>query len=83
MPPDNLRPSSSSEPIYRPSGILAQVLDEGKEAFPITAEAASGPIEAALPPHQPPSRDIFIMISGLALAAAITIERDAAGADQP
>jgi hypothetical protein len=33
--------------------------------------------------HQPPGQDIFIMISGIALAAAVTIARAAAGSSQP
>jgi len=83
MPPDNPNPHPSSEPIYRSAGIVAQVLDEGKVAIPISAEAASGQIDAALRLHQPPSRDIFIMISGIALAAAVTIERGAEGLTEP
>jgi hypothetical protein len=79
MPPDNPDPNPSNEPIYRSAGIVAQVLGEGTKTLPISAEAASGQIEAALRLHQPPSRDIFIMISGIALAAAVTIERGAAG----
>jgi hypothetical protein len=77
MPPDNPNPHPSSEPLYRSAGIVAQVLDEGKVAIPISAEAASGQM------HQPPSRDIFIMISGIALAAAVTIERGAEGLTEP
>jgi hypothetical protein len=83
MLPNNPNPNPSNEPIYRSAGIVAQVLDEGRVATPISAEAASGQIEAALRLHQPPSRDIFIMISGIALAAAITIERGAAGLTEP
>ena len=83
MPPDNPTPNPSSEPIYRSAGIVAQVLGEGTKTLPISAEAASGQIEAALRLHQPPSRDIFIMISGIALAAAVTIERGAAGLTEP
>jgi hypothetical protein len=83
MPPDHPKPRPSSEPIYRPAGIIAKVLDEGAKTVPISAEAASGQIEAALRLHQPPGRDIFIMISGIALAAAVTIARGAAGSTQP
>ena len=83
MPPYSPDPHPASEPIYRSAGIVAQVLDEGRVAIPISAEAASGQIEAALRLHQPPSRDIFIMISGIALAAAITIDRGAAGLCEP
>jgi hypothetical protein len=71
------------EPIYRLSGIIAEVLDEGAKAVPISAEAASGQIEAALRLHRPPSRDIFIMISGIALGAAATIERGAPDLTRP
>jgi len=74
MPPDNPNPNPSSEPIYRSAGIVAQVLGEGTKTLPISAEAASGQIEAALRLHQPPTRDIFIMISGIALAAAVTFD---------
>jgi hypothetical protein len=42
MPPDNPNPHPSSEPIYRPAGIVAQVLGEGPKTLPISAEAASG-----------------------------------------
>lgn len=73
---------SPSEPIYHLAGIVAEVLDEGLKTVPISAEAASGQIEAVLRLHQPPGRDIFIMISGIALAAAVTIERRAAGLTQ-
>ena len=83
MAPDNADPRSSREPIYRSAGIVAQVLGEGTKTLPISAAAASGQIEAALRLHQPPGRDIFIMISGIALAAAVTIERGAAGSTQP
>jgi len=83
MPSDNPNPHRSSEPIYRSVGIVAQVFGEGTKTFPISAEAASGQIEAALRLHQPPSRDIFIMISGIALAAAVTIDRGAAGLTEP
>jgi hypothetical protein len=83
MPPDNPDPNPSSEPIYRSAGIVAQVLGEGTKTLPISAEAASGQIEAALRLHQPPSRDIFIMISGIALDAAVTIERGATGSTEP
>jgi hypothetical protein len=83
MPPDHHKPRASGEPIYRPAGIVAKVLDEGAKTVPISAEAASGQIEAALRLHQPPGRDIFIMISGIALAAAVTIARGAAGSTQP
>ena len=79
MPPDNSNWRPSGEPIYLAAGTVAEVLDEGQQAIPISAEAAAGQIEAALRLHQPPSRDIFIMISGIALAAAVTIERGAAG----
>jgi hypothetical protein len=81
MPPDNPN-SSSGAPIYRPAGIVAKVLDEGAKTIPISPEAASGQIAAALRLHQPPGRDIFIMISAIALAAAVTIERGAAGSNQ-
>ena len=77
MRPDNPNPHLSSEPIYRSAGIVAQVLGEGTKALPISAEAASGQIEAALRLHHRPSRDVFIMISGIALAAAVTIDRGA------
>jgi hypothetical protein len=83
MLPDHPKPCPSGEPIYRPAGIVAKVLDEGAKTVPISAEAASGQIEAALRLHQPPGRDIFIMISGIALAAAVTIARAAAGSSQP
>jgi len=83
MPPENPNPHSSNEPIDRSAGIVAQVLDEGQKSIPISAEAASGQIEAALRLHQPPSRDIFIMISGIALAAAVTIDRGATGLTEP
>ncbi len=83
MPPDQRKPRPAREPIYRPAGIVAKVLDEGAKTVPISAEAASGQIEAALRLHQPPGRDIFIMISGIALAAAVTIARAAAGSTQP
>jgi hypothetical protein len=83
VPRDNPNPYPSSEPIYRSAGIVAQVLDEGRVAIPISAEEASGQIEAALRLHQPPSRDIFIMISGIALAAAVTIEGGAEGSNEP
>jgi hypothetical protein len=79
MGPDNPNPRSSSEPICPSAGIVAMVLDEGQKTIPISAEAASSQIEAALRLHQPPGRDIFIMISGIALAAAVTIEHGAAG----
>jgi hypothetical protein len=82
MLPDNPNPPSSGEPISHPAGIVAKVLDEGQKTIPISAEAASSQIEAALRLHQPPGRDIFIMISGIALAAAVTIERGAAGSAQ-
>jgi hypothetical protein len=78
MPPDNPSPRSSNERIDRPAGIVAKVLDEGQKTVPISAEAAASQIEAALRLHQPPSRDIFIMISGIALAAAVTIDRGGA-----
>jgi hypothetical protein len=68
-------PSPPGEPIYRLAGIVAEVLDEGAKTAPISAEAASGQIEAALRLHPRPGRDIFIMISGIALAAAVGIER--------
>ena len=83
MPPDNPNPHLSSAPIDRSAGVVAQVLGEGTKTLPISAEAASGQIEAALRLHQPPSRDIFIMISGIALAAAVTIERGATGLTEP
>jgi hypothetical protein len=83
MPSDNPSPNPSSEPIYRSAGIVAQVLGEGTKTLPISAEAASGQIEAALRLHQPPNRDIFIMISGIALAAAVTIDRGAASLTEP
>ena len=83
MPLDNPDPLSSGGPIYRPAGIVAKVLDEGAKTIPISAEATSGQIEAALRLHQPPGGDIFIMISGIALAAAVTIERGGAGLIQP
>jgi hypothetical protein len=79
MLPDNPNPRSTSEPIDPPPGIVAKVLDEGAKTIPISAEAASSQIEAALRLHQPPGRDIFIMISGIALAAAVTIERGPTG----
>jgi len=77
----NSRPPS--EPIYRLGGIVAEALDEGAKSVPISAEATSGRIEGAPRPHQPPHREIFIMISGIALAAAATIDRGAAGLTQP
>jgi hypothetical protein len=83
MSPDNPNRPSSGEPTYHLAGIVAKVLDEGQKTIPISAEAASSQIEAALRLHQPPSRDIFIMISGIAPAAAVTIEHAAAGATQP
>ncbi len=83
MPPDNPESHSSGEPIYRPAGIVAQVLDEGQKTIPISAEAAAVQIEAVLRLHRPPGRDVFIMISGIALAAAVTIERAAAGSTAP
>jgi hypothetical protein len=82
MPPDHPDLLSSGEPIYRPAGIVAKVLDEGAKTIPISAEGASGQIEAALRLHQPPGREIFVMISTIALAAAVTIERGAAGSAQ-
>ena len=75
MPPDNPNLPSFAESTFHPAGIVAEVLDEGQQTIPISAEAAAGQIEAALRLHQPPSRDIFIMISGIALAAAVTLER--------
>jgi hypothetical protein len=83
MSMDHPHPRPASEPTYHLAGVVAEVLDEGAIAFPISAEAASGQIEAALRLHQPPSRDIFVMIGGIALAAAATIERAAAGVTQP
>ena len=62
-------------PIYRPAGIVAAILDEAKKTIPIGAEAAVAQIETMLRLLQQPGRDIFIMISGIALAAAITIDR--------
>ena len=79
MSPDNLKLRASGEPIYVAAGTVAEVLDEGQQTIPISAEAAAGQIEAALRLHQPPSRDIFIMISGIALAAAVTLERRTTG----
>ena len=75
MPPDNPNLPSFAESTFHPAKIVAEVLDEGQQTIPISAEAAAGQIEAALRLHQPPSRDIFIMISGIALAAAVTLER--------
>jgi predicted nucleic acid-binding protein len=75
-------PNSSGEPIDRLTGIVAEVLDEGAKTIPISAEAASGQIEAALRLHQPPGRDIFIMIAGIALAAAASIDRGSAAEPQ-
>ena len=83
MPPDNPNPHPSSEPIDRSAGIVAQVLGEGTKTLPISAEAASGQIEAALRLHHRPSRDVFIMISGIALAAAVTIDRGVTGLTEP
>ncbi|HWW98600.1 MAG TPA: hypothetical protein VNY74_12925 [Edaphobacter sp.] len=72
-------PSPSSGAIYRLAGLVAEVLDEGAKTVPISAEAASGQIEAALRLHQSPGQDIFIMISAIALAAAVSFDRAAAG----
>ncbi len=74
---------SPGEPINHLTGVVAAVLDEGAKSFPISAEAASGQIEAALRLHHPPGRDIFVMIAGIALAAAASIERGSAGPAQP
>ena len=52
MPPGNPNLHSSGEPIDRSAGIVAQVLDEGTKTIPISAEAASGQIEAALRLHR-------------------------------
>jgi hypothetical protein len=79
MAADPPNPLPSGEPIYCMAGIVAEVLDEGAKSMPISAEAASGQIEAALRLHQPPGREIFVMISGIALAAAATIDRGAKG----
>jgi predicted nucleic acid-binding protein len=83
MSMDHPHPRPPGEPTYRLAGVVAEVLNEGAIAFPISAEAASGQIEAALRLHQPPGRDILIMISGIALAAAATLEHGAAGVTQP
>ena len=79
MPADDPNPPPSGEPIFCMTRIVAEVLDEGAKSIPISAEASSGQIEAALRLHQPPGREIFIMISGIALAAAATIDRSAKG----
>jgi hypothetical protein len=76
-------PIPPGEPINRLTGIVAEVLDEGARTIPISAEAASGQIEAALRLHQPPGRGVFIMIAGIALAAAASIERGSADLAQP
>jgi len=68
-------PRRPGRPIYRPAGIVAAILDEAKKTIPISAEAAVAQIETMLRLLQQPGRDIFIMISGIALAAAITIDR--------
>ncbi len=77
MPTDHPNPRPPSEPTYRLEGVVTEVLGESVKSVPISAEAASGQIETARRLHQPPSRAIFIMISGIALAAAATIKRDA------
>jgi len=76
-------PDPSDELINRLTRVAAEAFDEGARTIPISAEAASGQIEAALRLHQPPGRDIFIMIAGIALAAAASIEHGSAGPAQP
>lgn len=67
--------NSPSETVFRLTPIVTDVLDEGAKTVPIGAEAASRRIEAALRLHRSPDRATFIMISGIALAAAVSIER--------
>ena len=78
MPTDRRGPDPLSGPPYCLTEIVAEVLDETAQIGPITAADASGHIEAALRLHQPPSRDILVMIAGVALAAAASIDRSAA-----
>lgn len=78
MSTDHRDPDPLSGPLYCLIEIVAEVLDEGAKILPISAADASGHIEAALRLHQPPSRDILVMIAGVALAAAASIDRSAA-----
>ena len=83
MRTDHVDPPLPGRPIYGLPEIVAEGLDEAAKTVPISAEAASGQIGAALRLHQPPGREIFIMIAGIALAAAATIDTGNAGVTHP
>jgi hypothetical protein len=53
--------------------ILDEIALDAARTGPISAEAATAQIEAALRLHRPPGRDIFIVIAAIALAAAVSI----------
>lgn len=78
VPTDHRDLDPLSGPLCCLTEIIAEVLNEAEKIVPITAADASGHIEAALRLHQPPSRDILVMIAGVALAAAASIDRSAA-----
>ena len=83
MPRDPAGPRPPGKPVYRPAGTVAAILDEAEKTVPIGAEAAVAQIEAMLRLLQQPGRDIFVMVGGIALAAAITIDRRGAAVSQP
>ena len=75
MSADLPNPTPSGSPPDRMTASAAEVIAEAAKTIPISAEAAAGQIEAVLRLHQRrPGRDIFIMIAGIALAAAASVE---------